>query len=405
MSSSESSRSASRLRSASWMSTIARSARARARWKTTIVVDAVQELGPEVRPQLVRRPARCSSFVLAGCRSSMHVLACRCCDVMMMTVFLKSTVRPWPSVRRPSSSTWSSTLNTSGCAFSISSKRMTRVRPAAHRLGELAALLVADVARRRADEPRDRVLLHVLAHVDAHHRPLVVEQELGERPRELGLADAGRAEEDERADRPRSGRRARRASGEPRSRPPRAPRPARRRARASRSSMRRSFCISPSSILRDRNAGPLRDDLGDVLLGDLFLQHAVVLLDLRESRASLLESASRARESCRSWISAALPRSPARCGAARSRVRSCSICSLAPCGSASMTSFSRMPLRLHPVGSARAARRARASTSSSRSLLAASRLLLQRLAARSRAAMSCRSTSSISVGMRVDLHA
>ena len=31
---------------------------------------------------------------------------------------------------------------------------------------------------------------------------LVVEQELGQRPRELGLADAGRAEEQERADRP-----------------------------------------------------------------------------------------------------------------------------------------------------------------------------------------------------------
>ena len=45
-------------------------------------------------------------------------------------------------------------------------------------------------------------LLHVLAHVDAHHRLLVVEQELGERPGELGLADAGGPEEHERADRP-----------------------------------------------------------------------------------------------------------------------------------------------------------------------------------------------------------
>ena len=76
-----------------------------------------------------------------------------------------------------------------------------RVRAAAHRLGELPAFLVADVARRRADEPRDGVLLHVLGHVDAHHRVLVVEQELGERARRLRLADAGGAEEDERADR------------------------------------------------------------------------------------------------------------------------------------------------------------------------------------------------------------
>ena len=40
-------------------------------------------------------------------------------------VFLKSTVRPLPSVRRPSSMICSSMLKTSGCAFSISSNRMT----------------------------------------------------------------------------------------------------------------------------------------------------------------------------------------------------------------------------------------------------------------------------------------
>ena len=76
------------------------------------------------------------------------------------------------------------------------------VRLAAHRLGQLAAFLVADVARRGADQPRDRVLLLILRHVDADHRALVVEQELRQRPRQLRLADAGRAEEDERADRP-----------------------------------------------------------------------------------------------------------------------------------------------------------------------------------------------------------
>ena len=46
-------------------------------------------------------------------------------DVMMMTVFLKSTVRPFESVSRPSSRICSITLNTSGCAFSISSNKMT----------------------------------------------------------------------------------------------------------------------------------------------------------------------------------------------------------------------------------------------------------------------------------------
>ena len=43
--------------------------------------------------------------------------------------------------------------------------------------------------------------LHVLAHVDPHDGVLVVEHRLGEGLGELGLADTGRAEEEERADR------------------------------------------------------------------------------------------------------------------------------------------------------------------------------------------------------------
>ena len=65
------------------------------------------------------------------------------------------------------------------------------IGPAAHRLGQGAALLIADIAGRRADEPRDRVLLHVFRHVDAHERAVVVEQKRGKRLGELGLADAG----------------------------------------------------------------------------------------------------------------------------------------------------------------------------------------------------------------------
>ena len=77
-----------------------------------------------------------------------------------------------------------------------------RIRPAPHRLGQLPALFVPHVARRRAHQPRHRVLLLVLRHIDADHGPLVVEQKRRQRPRQLRLADARRTQEDEAAHRP-----------------------------------------------------------------------------------------------------------------------------------------------------------------------------------------------------------
>src|SRR5579883_74487 len=68
---------------------------------------------------------------------------------------------------------------------------------AAHGLSELAALFIADIAGRRADQPRDAVLLHVLRHVDADDGLLVIEEELGEGAGRLGLAHAGRPQEEE----------------------------------------------------------------------------------------------------------------------------------------------------------------------------------------------------------------
>ena len=123
-------------------------------------------------------------------------------DVMMMIVFLKFTRLPRPSVRWPSSNTCSRMLKMSGCAFSISSSSTTEYGIPLHLLGELTALFVADVSGRRANQLRDRVLLHVLGHVEADQRVVAAEQEVGQRARQLGLADAGRAEEHEAADRP-----------------------------------------------------------------------------------------------------------------------------------------------------------------------------------------------------------
>ena len=101
------------------------------------------------------------------------------------------------------------------------------VRAPPHRLGQLAALVVADVAGRRADEPRDGVLLHVLGHVDPDHRVLGVEHELGQRTGQLGLADAGRARGTGTCRSAGRGPAARRASAGARSTPPRPPRPGR----------------------------------------------------------------------------------------------------------------------------------------------------------------------------------
>ena len=75
------------------------------------------------------------------------------------------------------------------------------IGPPPHRLGERTAFVVADIAWRRADQPRDRVLLHVFRHVEADHGGLIVEQILGKRLGKFGLADAGGTEEHERTHR------------------------------------------------------------------------------------------------------------------------------------------------------------------------------------------------------------
>src|SRR5690606_28013396 len=56
----------------------------------------------------------------------------------------------------------------------------------------------ADESGRGTEEPRDGVLLAVLAHIERDHGVFVVEQELGERLGQLGLTDTRGAGEDER---------------------------------------------------------------------------------------------------------------------------------------------------------------------------------------------------------------
>src|SRR6185437_9470900 len=123
-------------------------------------------------------------------------------EVMMITVLRKFTVRPCPSVSRPSSSTCSSVFNTSGWAFSISSSSTTENGLRRTASVSWPPLLVADIARWGADQPAHGVPFLVFAHVEADHRLIAVEQRVGEGAGQLGLPDAGGAKEDERPDGP-----------------------------------------------------------------------------------------------------------------------------------------------------------------------------------------------------------
>ena len=65
-----------------------------------------------------------------------------------------------------------------------------------HLLGQLSALIVPDIAGRRADHLRDIELLHILRHVDADDILLAAEDCLRQRLRELCLSDTGRSQEE-----------------------------------------------------------------------------------------------------------------------------------------------------------------------------------------------------------------
>ena len=123
-------------------------------------------------------------------------------EVRMISVFLKSTTLPLPVGQPPVVEHLQQHVEHVRMRLLDLVEQDHLVGPPPHRLGQHPALVVADIARRRADQPGDRVLLHELAHVDAHHRLVVVEQERRQRLGQLGLADAGRPEEQERPQRP-----------------------------------------------------------------------------------------------------------------------------------------------------------------------------------------------------------
>ena len=148
-----------------------------------------------------------------------------------------------------------------------------RVRAPADGFRELSALVVTHVTGRCADHASHGMFFHVLAHVEADHRLLIVEEKLSQRAGGFRLADARWPEEDERPDGPlgiaEAG--ARTANG--------IRHHAQRRVLSDHALLQP--LLHPDQLFdfafehaRDRDPGPLADDPCDVFLVDFFLQHA-----------------------------------------------------------------------------------------------------------------------------------
>ena len=66
--------------------------------------------------------------------------------------------------------------------------------------GQLTTFLISYISGRRSDQTRDRILLHVLTHIDTYHIILIVEQCCRQTLGQLRLTDTGRSQEQEGAD-------------------------------------------------------------------------------------------------------------------------------------------------------------------------------------------------------------
>ena len=75
------------------------------------------------------------------------------------------------------------------------------IRPSPHGFCQRTTFFIANIARRRANQPRYRVLFHILRHIDARHGAIIIEQKSRQGLHQLRLANTGRAQEQEAADR------------------------------------------------------------------------------------------------------------------------------------------------------------------------------------------------------------
>src|ERR1700687_5079593 len=140
------------------------------------VVDAVEELGAEVLPERVRHLRLDHSAVISSVLENVGAPDVRRHDNDGVPEIDRAPLRIGePSIVQD----LEKDVEYIGMCFFDFVEEHHRVRSATHGLGELPSFLEADITGRSADQARHSVLLHVLRHVDAHHRLLVVEQELG----------------------------------------------------------------------------------------------------------------------------------------------------------------------------------------------------------------------------------
>ena len=170
------------------------------------LVDAVQKLRPETALQGFEH----LGLVLGGFTAAFFVSHAEperfggCFDVLTADVrghdddgVLEIHHLPLPVGEAPVVQYLEKQVEDLGVGFFDLVEKNDAVGPVADGLGDLAALFVAHISRRRTDKARGGVPLHVLGHVDSHQGLLVVEHELGQRPGELRLPDARRPEKHE----------------------------------------------------------------------------------------------------------------------------------------------------------------------------------------------------------------
>ena len=80
-------------------------------------------------------------------------------------------------------------------------KKQNRIGFSPDGFGQVTALIISDISRRSPDQTGHRVFFHILGHIDADHRLLIVEHELRQSPGQFGFSHTGGPQENERSNR------------------------------------------------------------------------------------------------------------------------------------------------------------------------------------------------------------